>query len=199
VQRNDPRQVRELIKAGKRLRDAQEKLLSGGGRKALDQAAEDERRLVTELARHAERELVAAGRSVSSAVHERLRDTLRAVATDEEARESLSEGRLLRDHTPAGLGSLLGAEPAAAPRRDGAERRRARQLEERLEKARERQRELEEKASDASRSLREARREATRAAATLERAEAADEQARRRVADEAERTAELEEALDGLE
>ena len=55
VQRNDPKQVQALIEAGKRLRDAQ-KLLSGGGRKPLDQAAEDERRLVTELARHAERE-----------------------------------------------------------------------------------------------------------------------------------------------
>jgi hypothetical protein len=199
VQRNDPKQVQALIEAGKRLRDAQEQLLSGGGRKPLDQAADDERRLVTELARHAERELVVAGRSVSGAVHERLRDTLRAVATDDEAREALSAGRLLRDHTPAGLGSLLGAEPAAAGRGDGAARRRTRQLEERLGKARAKQDELEQKAAEAGRALRDARREATRAAAALERAEAAEDQARRRAGEAADRTAELEEALAELE
>ncbi len=193
VRRNDPRQVEELIEAGQRLRDAQEKLLSGGGREALDRAAEDERRLVGELARHAERELVAAGRAVSGAVQERVRDTLRAVATDDEAREALRAGRLLRDYTPGGLGALLGSRAAVSPR-EGAGRR-SRQLEERLEQARAKQNELEDQVSDARRRLRDARREATRAAAELERAEAAQEQAEARARDAAERTAELEERL----
>jgi hypothetical protein len=198
VRRNNPRQVEELIETGSRLRDAQEQLLSGGGREPLDQAAEDERRLVAELARHAERELVAAGRGVSAAVHERLRDTLRAVATDEEARAGLSAGRLLRDYTPSGLGALLDAESGGARRPDGALGRRARQLEGRLEQAREKQRELEEEASQARRDLRTARREAARAAAALERAEAAEEQAQTRAREAGDRTAELEDALGEL-
>lgn len=192
VRRNNPGQVEELIETGVRLRAAQEELLSGAGREALDRAAEEERRLVGELARHAERELVAAGRTVSAAVQERLRDTLRAVATDDEARECLRAGRLLRDYTPSGLGALLGSEAAASPREG---RRRNRQLEERLEQARAKQRELEEQVAEARRRLRDARREATRAAAELERAEAAQEQAEARVREAGERTAELEARL----
>jgi len=191
VRHNNPRQVDELIEAGRRLREAQEGLLSGGGRGALDRAAEEERRLVGELARHAERELVAAGRSVSGAVQERLRETLRAVATDDEAREALSAGRLLRDYTPSGLGVLIGSGAARSPR-DGV---RDRQLEERLEQARAKQRELEERVGQARRELRDARREATRAAAALERAEAAHEQAEARAREAGERTAELEARL----
>src|SRR3954462_4391810 len=57
VRRGNPEQVDELIDAGRRLREAQEELLGGGDREPLDRAAEDERRLVAELARHAEREL----------------------------------------------------------------------------------------------------------------------------------------------
>jgi hypothetical protein len=190
VRRNDPRQVEELIETGERLRAAQEELLSGAGREALDRAAEDERRLVAELARHAERELVAAGRSVSGVVQERLRDTLRAVATDEEAREALDAGRLHRDYTPSGLGSLLGSKTAPA-KRDG----RTRQLEERLEQAREKQRQLDGDLAESRRRLRDARREATRAAAELERAEAAQEQAEARAREAGERTADLEARL----
>lgn len=198
VRWSNSEQVDELIRAGQRLRDAQEKLLSGGGREALDSAAEDERRLVSELARHAERELVAAGRSVSSAVEERLRDTLRAVATDDEAREALSAGRLLRDYTPSGLGGLLASQAGAAAAGDNATGKRARQLEERIEQARTKQRELEEEASQAARALRQAKREATAAASALERAEAADEQADSRARKAAERTEELEESLADL-
>ena len=197
VQRNDPKQVQALIEAGKRLRDAQE-LLSGGGRKPLDQAADDERRLVTELARHAERELVVAGRSVSGAVHERLRDTLRAVATDDEAREALSAGRLLRDHTPPASGRCW----ARSPRPRGGEtapldvvRASSRSGSRRPGPSR---------TSWSGRPPRRGARCATRgarrpAAAALERAEAAEDQARRRAGEAADRTAELEEALAELE
>jgi hypothetical protein len=128
---------------------------------------------------------------VSGAVQERLRETLRAVATDDEAREALAAGRLVRDYTPSGLASLLGSQATPSPR-DGV---RNRQLEERLEQARAKQRELDEKVAAARRELRDARREATRAAAALERAEAAQEQAEARAREAGERTAELEARL----
>jgi hypothetical protein len=202
VSRNNAKQVGELIDAGGRLREAQEQLLAGEGREPLDQAAEDERRLVAELARQAERELVAAGRSASSSVQERLRETLHAAATDPEAREALSAGRLLREYTATGLGPLLDADARAGARgggRDGTSARRMRQLEDRLEAARAEQRELEEARSGARRKLREARREATRAASALERAEAAEEDARARAERAGDRVAELETALSELQ
>jgi DNA repair exonuclease SbcCD ATPase subunit len=203
LRRSDPRRVDRLIAAGDRLREAQEQLLRGGGREPLDQAAEEERRLVAELARQAERELAGAGRPVSAAIQEKLRQTLHAAATDAEARDGLGSGRLVRDHAPSGLGSLLetrGGRTLAGRRErrkapaagDGALARRARELEERLERARAKAHQLDERLSNATRGVREARREAARAAAALERAEAAEEQARARAQEAGERVAQLE-------
>jgi hypothetical protein len=92
VRRNAPGQSDELIEAGRRLSEEQERLLAGGGRERFQRAAADERRLVGELVRRAEHELVAADRPVSGAVQEKLRATLHAVASDREAREGLAAG-----------------------------------------------------------------------------------------------------------
>jgi hypothetical protein len=218
VRRNDPGRADELLEAGRRLREAQERLLAGGGREPLQEAAGEERRLVGELAREAERELSAAGRPVTEAVTERLRATLHAVASDPEAREGLAAGRLVRDHEASGLGPLAAGpagrigedrgrppskaagarrEATSAPQRKagGAIQRRARRLEERLERARARRRELEEGSAEAGRRLSEARREAARAAAALEKAEAAEERARGRAAEAARTATKLEREL----
>ncbi|HYY22529.1 MAG TPA: hypothetical protein VE780_11690 [Thermoleophilaceae bacterium] len=203
LRRSDPGRVDRLIAAGDRLREAQGELLRGGGREPLDRAAEEERRLVAELARQAEGELAGAGRPVSAAIQEKLRQTLHAAATDPEAREGLSSGRLVREHAPSGLGPLFETEGGRAstarrerrkPRAegDGALARRARELEERLERARAKAGQLHERLSKATRGLREARREAARAASALERAEAAEEQARARAQEATERVAEIE-------
>jgi len=206
ARRSNPRQAEKLIEAGRRLREGQERLLAGGGREPLQRAAADERRLVGELAQEAERELVAAGRSVSAAVQEKLRATLHAVASDLEAREGLAAGRLVRDHEASGLGPpAAGApSPGAGRRRKepsaksaAARERRARRIEERLERAREHQRQLDEKRAEAGRRLREARREAARSATALERAEAAEERMRRRAETAAEAVIELERKLAG--
>jgi len=157
--------------------------------------------------RPAERELVAAGRSASGAVQEKLRATLHAVAGDPGAREALAAGRLVRDHEASGLGPL--AEGAASPKGTGAVRReressakadaalerRTRRLEERLGRARAHQRDLEEQRADAGRRSSEARREAARAAAALERAETAEERTRASAAEAAEAVAGLEREL----
>jgi hypothetical protein len=206
VRRNNPEQSDKLIEAGGRLRKGQERLLEGGGREAFQRAAADERRLVGELARDAERELVAAGRSVSAAVQERVRATLHAVAGDPEAREEFAAGRLVRDHEATGLGPPAGGTPASGAGAGGRRKepsakasaaleRRARKLEVRLERARERQRELDEKSADAGRRLREARREAERAAVGVERAEAAEKRMRERAETAAEAVVELEREL----
>jgi hypothetical protein len=210
VRRDNPAESDELIEAGRRLREGQEGLLAGGGREPLKRAAADERRLVGELARHAERELAAAGRSVSGAVQEKLRATLHAAASDPEAREGLTAGRLVRDYEASGLGPFAeqsGPSAATAPGKQRKEpsskaaaalERKARQLEKKLERARARHGELDEKRANAGRRLREARHEATRVAAELERAEAAEERARNRAEEAAEAVVALERELRGL-
>jgi hypothetical protein len=207
VRRDDPRKSDQLIEAGRRLREGQERLLAGGGREPLERAAADERRLVGELVGQAEHELVTAGRPVSAAVHEKLRATLHAVASDPEAREGLTAGRLVRDHEASGLGAPAGkGAPASgagpgkrrkqpSAKAAGARERKARRLEERLDRARGRQRELDEESADAGRRLGEARREAARAAAELEKAEATEDRLRRRAAKAAKAVIELEREL----
>lgn len=204
VRRNERDQSDELIGAGGRLAEAHERLLAGQGRESLERAAEDERRLVAELARHAERELEAAGRPVSGPVQEKLRTTLHAVASDPGAREGFVLGRLVREHEASGFGPL--PQPSAASRPAGARGstsdaaaaevdRRKRELEERIERSRARQRELADEHAEAGRRLREARRAATSAAAQLEKAEAAEERARADVEEAAAGVRELEREL----
>ena len=95
--------VERLVAAGERLRGAQEALLQGGDRDALSAAAADERSLVGELARDA------------AALEEKLRATLHAAATDEEAASELLSGRLVRDREAVGLFGLAEA-PAETAR-----------------------------------------------------------------------------------
>jgi hypothetical protein len=212
VHRDDPQGVQELIGAGQRLRDAHERLLAGGDREPLQRAVAEERQLVRDLARHAERQLVAAGQSVSAAVETKLWATLRAVSADSEAGELISAGRLTRDYEISDLG--LGLAPAGARiaakvetgRRSRSEAaadagvaRKIRDVRQQLERSRARQQETEQTLEDAQRHAEAARREAARAASALERAEAEADDARASVAETARRTTELEATLAQLE
>jgi hypothetical protein len=191
----------QLLEAGRRLREGQELLLAGQGREGLDSAAEDERRLVAAVARLAERQLEEAGRAVSGAVAEKLRATLHAAAGDPEAQAGLERGRLVRDHAASGLGGLAEAHRARgrAKPADAPLARRARRLEERLERARARRTALERERSEASKRLRAARSQAARVAAELERAELADEQASAKLDEAVTTLAELEDEARALE
>ena len=177
VQRRDAGAVGELIAAGDRLREAQERLLAAGERGGLREAAAQERTLVEQVAGAAERELAGAGHAVTAATQTRLFATLRAVATNLEARELLSRGALVRDYEPSDLG--LGAFPAgvsAAREARGpgvAAARKAGRIEQQLERARTRRAELDRERRDADQEASSARREASRAAVALERAQAA--------------------------
>jgi hypothetical protein len=173
--------VRALLRAGERLRAAQEKALAGKGAGALREATREERDVVQRL--------VAEAREVlprpSQPLLERIAETLRAAAVDEEGRELLKRGRLTRELSAgSGFAALEGMPTAQSPRQreatreqdDRAERKR------RLEAARERVTELRREARDRERDARDAEREAERMRAIAEEAararDAAEEELR---------------------
>jgi hypothetical protein len=196
-------EVEELLAAGERLRAAQDDALSGGDAAALRDAAAAERRAVDALVTAAGR-LKPGGRKPTEVTLERVRQTLRAAAADEEVRAAVAAGRVVKEAEAAGAWPQMeGWEPPAraatpkaktkaAPKTMGKEA--ARQDEEREEaerreaerrEAAERRKELEEQLAGARRELREAdraadltERKAKRAAERLERALAAADEAR---------------------
>ena len=122
ARRADADTVEELIAAGERLQDAQRRLVSGGERGLLRDAAADERRLVGRVADLATAELGAAGHAADAGMQSKLFATLHAAAANAQVRALLAEGRLVRDHELSDLGlgdgdALLAAAPAPAPRR----------------------------------------------------------------------------------
>ena len=103
--RNNRRELNVLLKAGERLREAQ---TGGAGRDELRAAIAAEREQVGKLAALAEPLLDPA----SEAKLERVRNTLHAVAVDDDTRQQVEAGRLVADAEAVGLG-LPGV--AAAP------------------------------------------------------------------------------------
>lgn len=109
--RDERMNVRALLTAGERLREAQVKLLQGGSPDAVHKAAADERKAIAAL--------VAAARKdgQNDAVLRRVEETLRAAAVDEEARRLLEEGRLIRELEPVGFGLAGMPKPTRRPRK----------------------------------------------------------------------------------
>jgi hypothetical protein len=211
VRRSDPDAVAALLAAGQRLRDAQEGLLAGGPRDELAAAAAEERRLVSEVVELAARHMES---GASAAARTKLTATLRALATDEEARALLESGTLTRDYESSdlGLGGIAFAPaPGSTSRAPPAPRTKVAdgkltKARERLERARADERAARESLEDAEREAAEARRDAERAAAAsaeadraLGRAERALQQAAVRKASSGERVAELEALVLDLE
>lgn len=115
VVRSQGSAVESLLTAGDELRDAQARLLDGtGDGRALRAANERERAAVDELVEAARGLLSSDGHELSSAVLERVADTLHAAALDEDAREQVRGGRLERELRHAGLGLEESADPSAA-------------------------------------------------------------------------------------
>lgn len=212
VHRDDRGGVERLMAAGQALRDGHARLLAEGDREPLALASAEHRQLVKDLARHAERQLVAAGQPVSAAVSSKLWGTLRAVAGDPEAGELFAAGRLVHDYELSDLGFALApaggptappAETAPSARTetaaDTALARKIRTVRQRLERSRARRQEMEEKLADAQTRVEAARREAAQAAAALERAEAVAERATAGVEETSARVAEFEATLLELE
>jgi hypothetical protein len=121
AQRRDPERAAELLRAGAELRAAQQRVVAGGDRGELREAAAAERRLVDELVASAEHELAASGRGVNASLQGKLRATAHAAAVTDEPGGLLAAGRLVRDYELSDLG-LIGA---GAPPVDAAERKAA--------------------------------------------------------------------------
>jgi hypothetical protein len=98
-----PDDVDALMGAGEALRQAQ---FGGGDRDAIRDAAREEREAVERL--------VAQAGKLSPSVLEEVRETLRAAATDEAARELIRRGVLTEARRPTGLGGF-GVAPGGEP------------------------------------------------------------------------------------
>jgi hypothetical protein len=108
--REEPQQVVALLAAGERLRDAQQRALAGDAKaEEVNEAAAAERDAV--------RALLASGRlrlgaRSSAAILDRLGQTLRAAAVDDEGRTLLERGRLTEELKAVGFGPLEAVKPA---------------------------------------------------------------------------------------
>jgi hypothetical protein len=172
-------ETQALLGAGERLRAAHAGLLSGGDRNELRAAMDEQRRLSGVLADCAEAIASETGRS-GPALRERVRSTLHAAAVDDDVREQLESGRLVREQEAVGMGGPFGDEAAAVsgPRVGEGSAKRRRAPRER-EPARGRGPSAEERKRSADRA--EAERLLAEAQAALEDAEAVYEEASERL------------------
>jgi hypothetical protein len=118
--RTRARERTELLRAGRELRDAHERLVAGDGDASeLRAAAEAEHAAASALASDAPGFLDREGHAPSRATLDRVAETIRAVALDDEARAGFEAGRLTRERAAAGFGPLAGAAPAEPKPRGG--------------------------------------------------------------------------------
>jgi hypothetical protein len=167
--RRHPDEVKALLDAGRRLREAQETAFrSNEGRAALRAATRDERDAARNLGRLALELLSEEGRPVTRDVTDRIGSLLRTAAVDPDTADLLAAGRLAEEVESTGFGALASIAPPpsrrkqAAPAKDDAARRR----------------EEEQRRKRLEAEVKKLRRAAEQADAKLERAEAAAEQAR---------------------
>ncbi len=107
--RRDPSEVRALIQAGKRLRDAQERAVSGrGGGEKLQDAVREHRAALERVQREVRR------LRISESVLERAVSTFRAASIDPELQPLLERGLLAREVQSAGFS--IDPSLAVAPR-----------------------------------------------------------------------------------
>jgi hypothetical protein len=198
--------ARTQTKDAKRLLDSSDALRAAQNRVFAGDVSPHELAGATEEAAAASRELLAKapglldrqGRSPRDATLDKVAETLRAVALDDEARAAFAAGRLPRERQASGFGLVAPQEktaPARArkravkakPRPDAKQIERARAA---LEKARSRHEIQAARVSELTRDLRAAEREADtarrraeRAAAELDRARAKQEATRARLAE----------------
>lgn len=166
------KELDRLLEAADALRQAQ---VSGSDDFAAAAAAE--RVAVRALTRAAGAILAEEGRPATDATLDRVAQTLRAAAADDEARGLLERGLLTREVEATGFGTLLGSLPAAPPSRakpktEARERAKERaRAEKEVERARARADDLERRATSAEEAAADARRAAADAAADLAESE----------------------------
>jgi exonuclease VII small subunit len=169
--RRHPDEVRALVDAGRRLRQAQETAFrSGEGRAAVRDATRDERDAARTLGRLAHELLAEEGRPPTRDATDRIASLLRAAAIDPDAAELLMAGRLAEEVEATGFGTVAEIAPRPTKRRkpEAAKDDEARRKE---EEQRRKQLEAE---------VKKLRRASEQADAKLERAVAAAEEANAR-------------------
>jgi hypothetical protein len=171
--RGDRAAAEALVEAGEDLAAAQASALKGGGAAGLREAMAALAQAVERMMGPVEEAL--AGTSAGAGMLDRARETLRAVAGDDELRQEFLAGRISRDHEAVGFGGAVtpvrAGGAAKAPRKRGADRD-AKRL-----------RDAAQKAKQAERALGVAARKAEEAQSKLLRAEAAAAAARQRAED----------------
>jgi hypothetical protein len=106
VRRDRPEDVRNLLEVTEELHRVYAGLSSAGARERLGEAADMQRDLIRSLVRCAEELLEAGGHGANEQTLNKVADTLRAAALDEELREQVSAGRVVKEQRAAGLGPL---------------------------------------------------------------------------------------------
>ena len=117
VARERPELADAVLDAAAALAAAQEAVVAGSGREALDDAVAAEREAVEGMVAAVRGELDGAG-SASPAMVDRARRTLHAVAGDAELQAELADARVLADREAVGFGAAPAVSPAR--RRAGA-------------------------------------------------------------------------------
>jgi hypothetical protein len=116
--RTQRREVEALYAAGDALREVQAGVLGGSAdARELRSAAEQERAAVDVLVALAQGLLSSGGQELTATTVERVAETLHAAALDDEARQEVSDGRLVRELRHVGLGGGLGGAVSAPPSR----------------------------------------------------------------------------------
>jgi hypothetical protein len=121
--RSQPKHRRELLEASAELRATQERLIAGdASARDLESAGRRQRAALDALVDAASGLLTGDGKALGDATLARVRETLAAVASDEELADLFEAGTVDRERRPAGLGFGFGgpaveatAAPAKAP------------------------------------------------------------------------------------
>ena len=109
--RDEPKLTAALLDAGERLRDTQQRAIAGDAKQdEVADAASAERETIRALLTAARRHF---GDRATSALLDKLSQTLRAAAVDGAARPLLERGRLTEELTAVGFGPLEAVKPSA--------------------------------------------------------------------------------------
>ena len=113
VRRDRPEDVRRLLDVTEELNRVYKGLSAAGARERLGEAADMQRDLIRSLVRCGEQLLEAGGHSAGEQTLGKIADTFRAAALDDELREQVSAGRVVKEQRAAGLGPLETLPPRA--------------------------------------------------------------------------------------
>lgn len=177
VARSNPDLVSELLEAGERLREVQQRSLEGTAEQSdVSAATSRERDAVRTLITAARAEL---GSRAAAPMLDRLSQTFRAAAVDPSLSRLLAAGRLTEELQAVGFGPL----EAVKPKRRGPSIDEKRAERERLKELRAEARRLAQEAKEALRAAHEAEREAERLRSVADDAQRAADEAATRLAE----------------